>query len=65
MEFRRWAINLIKIIESIHLDIYSASPSRAATTRSKIPTRTILEKPPKASVIRKNFDWQSRFAFPL
>lgn len=40
MEFRRWGINLIKIIGSIHLDVYSPS---AATTRSKIPT-TILEK---------------------
>lgn len=40
MESRRWGINLIKIIGSIHLDVYSPS---AATTRSKIPT-TILEK---------------------
>lgn len=51
-------------IESIHSDIYS----RAATTRSKNSNRyivAILEKPPKASVTRKNFDCQFRFAFPL
>lgn len=48
----------------IHSDIYS----RATTTRSKNSNRyivAILEKPPKASVTRKNFDCQFRFAFPL